>query len=715
MDFYSQLSRRGMPDEQRAPMPVQDLRQFAQQQVRPPVNAKAVRSACWRRIFVLGGALAISITAIYEMKLVLGIGGLTSLEYLVLVLFALTFSWITIAFVSSIAGFFRVIRRIYRKPDFGDSPLSTHTAVLMPTYNEDPARVFAAIESMAQEVSDLGESRNFDWFVISDTTDAAIARQEQQALMFIRQRLGTTSRIYYRRRRDNKARKSGNVQDFCIRWGARYEHLLVLDADSFMSGRVIIEMARRMENNPDQGLLQTVPRLINGTTLIARLQQFAGRVYGPVVGSGLSWWVDKDGNFWGHNAIIRTCAFMESAGLPELSGKPPFGGHILSHDFVEAALIRRAGWSVEIADDLVESYEESPSSIIDLAIRDRRWCQGNLQHCRIVTAKGLHWVSRIHFMTGIMSYLSSPLWLLLIIAGLMLSLQYQFVRPEYFPPGFALFPNWPLMDPQRALRLFVVTMAILFGPKFLGLLSFLLDGQQRKLAGGGIRILLSFVAEVIVSALVAPIMMLIHSGAVFSILVGKDSGWAPQRRDDGRVPWKALCYRHRWHVLGGVILTISSYIISLDVLAWLSPAIIGMVLAVPLSYLTGSNRFGQKLKKIGILRIPEEQELPDVVRQAHRVFPLYRDNLGSTPSLAEIAADPIQLKLHLLLSDQTEVRKAGQIEAIDAIAAIKIADAANIEQAVSFLTTKEQSRVQNTPTLMKALGALSDSTIREYF
>lgn len=708
MDFNSQSSLRGMPDEKRASMLAQDLKHFVQQQVRQPVNDKAVRSAWWKRVIVLGGALAISIAAIYEMKAVLGIGGLTSLEYLVLVLFALTFSWITIAFVSAIAGFCRVVRRIYRKPDFLSVPLSTRTAILMPTYNEDPARVFAAIESMAQEIIHLGQSAFFDWVVISDTTDATIARQEQQALMFIRKRLGTKSRIYYRRRRDNKARKSGNVQDFCVRWGSYYDHLLVLDADSFMSGRVMIEMARRMQNNPDLGLLQTVPRLVNGTTLIARLQQFAGRVYGPVVGSGLSWWVDKDGNFWGHNAIIRTQAFMESAGLPELSGKPPFGGHILSHDFVEAALIRRAGWSVEIADDLTESYEESPASIVDLAIRDRRWCQGNLQHGRVITGKGLRWVSRLHLLTGIMSYLSSPLWFLLIIAGLMLSLQYQFVRPEYFPPGFALFPNWPLMDPERALRLFIVTMVILFGPKFLGLLAFLLDKKQRKLAGGGFRLLLSFLTEVIVSALVAPIMMLIHSGAVFSILVGKDSGWAPQRRDDGRIPWKALCYRHRWHVLVGVILTVSSYIISLDVLAWLSPAIIGMVLAVPLSYITGSNQFGQKLKNIGVLRIPEEEKLPAVVQQTQQMISFYRQNLDLTPSLAAIASDSDRLRQHLLLTDPIMARQAGQVEAIDAIAAIKIADAQNIEQAVSFLTDKEQSRVQNTPALMKVLGHLSE-------
>lgn len=230
-------------------------------------------------------------------------------------------------------------------------------------------------------------------------------------------------------------------------------------------------------------MIQTIPALINGTTLMARVQQFAARIYGPVVGTGLAWWVQKEGNFWGHNAIIRTEAFMSAAGLPHLSGRPPFGGHILSHDFVEAALIRRAGWSVTIAADLSGSFEECPPSIIDLAVRDRRWCQGNLQHSRIIGTKGLHWISRLHLTTGIMSYLSSPFWLLLILSGLLLALQAHFIRPEYFTEQFSLFPTWPVMDSARALQLFYITMGILFSPKIFGLLLLMFDGEMCRTLG----------------------------------------------------------------------------------------------------------------------------------------------------------------------------------------------------------------------------------------
>src|SRR6185295_5913277 len=211
-----------------------------------------------------------------------------------------------------------------------------------------------------------------------------------------------------------------------------YDYLLVFDADSLLEPDAIVELARRMEADPDAGLIQTVPRLIHGRTAFARLQQFAGRVYGPVIATGLAWWTGSEGNYWGHNAIIRRRAFTESAGLPDLPGSAPFGGHILSHDFIEAALIRRAGWTVRIASDIAGSYEECPPSIVDFAARDRRWCQGNLQHARIIGARGLHWISRFHLVSGIFSYAASPLWLLLMVAGLALAVQAHFTPPDYF-------------------------------------------------------------------------------------------------------------------------------------------------------------------------------------------------------------------------------------------------------------------------------------------
>lgn len=700
----------GMPDEYPGEMPVQSLTAFSADNRRQPVNPQGCRSHGWRRWLVLGSAVLLSLWGINEMRAVLAVGEMTFVEYLVLVLFSLTFSWITVAFSGSIVGFIAVLARRYFPSARLTQPLQTRTAVLMPTYNEAPERIFASIEAMACAIEATGEGRAFDWFVISDTTDPDIAITEEAAFHRLRERIGAHMNVYYRRRRQNTARKAGNVADFCRRWGAQYDHLLVLDADSLMEADTMVELARRMEADPDVGLIQTIPQLINGTTLMARLQQFATRVYGPVVGTGLAWWTDKEGNFWGHNAIIRSCAFMSGAGLPDLKGAPPFGGHILSHDFVEAALIRRAGWSVVIAADLEGSYEECPPSMIDLAVRDRRWCQGNLQHSRVVTGKGLHWVSRTHLLTGIMSYISSPLWLLLIVVGLVLALQAQFIRPEYFTDEFSLFPSWPRMDAARALTLFLFTMVILFTPKVLGFIAYLSDGRLRRQSGGLIRLVVSFILEALLSALIAPVMMLIHSGAVMSILLGQDSGWNPQRRDDGSLPVKALIYRHRWHMIMGVFLTVAAYFNSLALLAWLSPAIAGMLLSVPLSMLTSSWRIGARVKQWGLLRTPDEAARPAIRQAMDDTRAAYEAAVGQSPDLTTLASDPRWYAVHLALIDKMPSRPRGQVDAVEATSAMKIREARSVQEAVAYLNPREQALVLATPELFTALSQLSQLT-----
>lgn len=698
----------GMPPENTGEMPTQSLKNFNAESIRSPINPNGCRSHAWRRWLVIGSSLLLSAWGINEMWEVFNLGDMTFLEYIILVLFGLTFSWITVAFCGSIVGFFLVLFQRRSPPSRLKTKLVGHTAVLMPTYNEEPDRIFASIEVMATAIADTGEGEAFDWFVISDTTDPDIAIKEETGFHELRKRIGDKVNVYYRRRQKNTARKAGNVGDFCRRWGSSYDHLLILDADSLMEPDTILELARRMEADPDSGLIQTIPQLINGTTLTARLQQFATCVYGPVVGTGLAWWTHKEGNFWGHNAIIRTAAFMSSAGLPDLKGKPPFGGHILSHDFVEAALIRRAGWSVVIAADLAGSYEECPPSIIDLAVRDRRWCQGNLQHSRVIRSKGLHWVSRMHLLTGIMSYLASPLWLLLIMAGLALSLQVQFIRPEYFTNEFSLFPSWPKMDSVRSLSLFIFTMIILFTPKTLGFISYLLNGKLRRSSGGFFRLIISFILEVILSALIAPMMMLIHSGAVLAILFGYDSGWNPQRRDDGSMPIKTLIYRHRWHMTVGVFLLVAAYFNSLAMLAWLSPSIAGMLLSVPLSWLTSSWSVGNRVKQWGILRTPDESQKPAIRQAMDDTRIIYEEAINHSPSLSEMSSNPQWYAVHLALIDRVASRPRGEVNPIEATAAMKIREATSVDEAVSFFSKQEKALVLGTPTLFNAMADLSD-------
>src|SRR5690606_28111819 len=252
---------------------------------------------------------------------------------------------------------------------------------------------------------------------------------EEAAFLTLRDRTDGHDRIFYRRRAKNTERKAGNIADWVRRFGAAYETMIILDADSVMSADTLVRMSAAIERNPDVGLIQTLPVIVNGSTLFARLQQFAGRVYGPLIAHGIAWWHGSESNYWGHNAAIRTRAFAEQAGLPELRGRKPFGGHILSHDFVEAALMRRGGWAIHMVPGLKGSYEESPPSLTEVAARDRRWCQGNLQHAAVLPARGLHWISRLHMLQGIGSYITAPMWLGFLLVGMAIALQARFTTP----------------------------------------------------------------------------------------------------------------------------------------------------------------------------------------------------------------------------------------------------------------------------------------------
>ena len=694
----------GMPPETPSPMPPQLLAGFDGTSRRSPSRAWEERSHRRRRVLVFGTSAVVAGLAINEMRLALAVGGLTVVSMLVLALFAINIAWISLPFVVSIVGLLRVVGGRSSAPPRGGK-LSSRTALLMPTHNEDPARVAAALDAMAHDIVAQGEGHAFDVFVLSDSTRGDIALAEQQAVWTLRRRLRDIG-VYYRRRIDNTAQKPGNIRDFCERWGSSYDYLLMLDADSLMDGATLVRLVQRMEADPDAGLIQTLPRLHDGTTLMARVQQFSGSVYGSLLSSGLAWWTGKEAAFWGHNAILRTKAFMASAGLPVLPGERPFGGPILSHDIVEAALIRRCGWSVSIADALEGSYEECPSSIIDLAIRDRRWCQGNLQHVGVLAAKGLHWVSRLHLLSGILAYLASPFWLLFVLAALALGVQYEFARQAYFAQTSTLFPLWPRIDPVRAVRLFGFTLAILLGPKVFGVLLVMVSPRRLRESGGLLLFLPGFLLEVLVSALVAPIQMLITCGLVADILRGKDSGWLPQRREDDSLPWSQVLYRHRWHMVAGVALALVASLISWGMLAWLSPAVIGMALAVPLSKLTASAGVGRRLKSLGLLRTPEETRVPAIALATEAAFPLYRDALARTPDLIEVVGDAKLLDRHLALTDRTLPRPSGEVDVVEAVAEKKIRDACGQGAAVASLTPQERARVQALPALLGLLARL---------
>jgi membrane glycosyltransferase len=687
-------------------MPTQSLRRWSKAEERKPVASRRYRSPWMERLFVFGGGLALTAYGAFVMYQVVSVSRTTILQWLLLALFTVNFSWIAVAFTSALLGFLVLLKRP-PAPTPLPASLESRTAIVMPVYNEQTDRTFAALEAIFESVEATGLGAHFDYFVLSDSTqpDAWIA--EERSFLDLRARLGDRIRLYYRHRAKNHHRKAGNIADFVSRWGGRYEHMLVLDADSLMTGECIARLAVAMEADPDAGIIQTLPLIINRNTLFARVQQFAARVYGPVIATGLSSWMGRDGNYWGHNAIIRTRAFAAHAGLPDLRGKPPLGGHILSHDFVEAALIRRAGWTVYMLPDLEGSFEESPPSLIDLSARDRRWCQGNLQHMRVITARGLKLPTRQHFATGIMSYLASPFWLFQLIVGIALVLQTTYIRPEYFSRDLNLFPVWPRFDPERALALFAMTMGILLAPKLFGLILMLLSPKGRRSCGGAIRLVISTLIEVVLSALLAPILMLIQSGSVFQILLGRDTGWQPQRRDDGSIPMPDIVRRHRWHTLLGALTGLSAFLIATSLFLWMSPTIVGLLLAIPLSWLSGQLGAGLALKRMGLLMTPEEHRPPAIAQRAN-ALQVHNAERGfdDTDALLALYQDPGLREQHEAMLPVTPPRKRGEIETDRALAEAKLVDAETIGDALTWLKPKERMVVLHDRALLSLVMRL---------
>ena len=620
-------------------MPTQDLSR------RPLQHVAAKRKTPWlARLITFGGSLVLTFIAAAQMYDVLPLSGadsglglinspvITLLLWLFLGLFVLTFGWVALSAMGVFAGLVTRSNGLLADPSIA---LSGRTVLIMPVYNEDPASACGALAAIAEDIKHLGLEKHFEIFILSDSDRPEIWPEELTAVQCLRQRLMDTMPVWYRKRDSNTARKAGNVRDFITHWGCRYDYMIVLDADSLIAGETLATLVREMDADPDLGILQSVPRLFGGETLFARLQQFSGVIYGPLFARGLSAWQGIDGNYWGHNAIIRVRAFAESAGLPKMNGPKPFGGDIRSHDFVEAALLRRAGWSVRMLTSLPGSWEECPPTLLDASIRDRRWAQGNVQHLAVVSAKGLRWPSRAHMLMGVASYASSPLWLSYVVIGLILS---SWIG--WYPSGSASSENWQqgstIFNSQGMLALFLFTLALLLVPKIVGVIIAVLDrnifpNQSRR------SILASAVLEQVFSIFYAPIVMAFHSSHLWEIFNGKDSGWAAQHRRGRAIPWSKLITRHRVQTAAGLIATLSLIWLSSPLLYWLLPMTIGLILSVPLSALSGSRRVGSALARNGLLNTPEETLIPNIMRRRRAlVDSLSREILARTQAQAAL-------------------------------------------------------------------------------
>jgi membrane glycosyltransferase len=576
-----------LPDTCRCVMPEQSLWTDRLRGSRVPARAfiaRVVLVVLW-----LAASAAFALT-LYR---VLTVQAPTVLQLVFLVLSTLCFSWVAAGSVSALIGFValattRSIDTLQLPP--ARLPPNTRTALLFPVYREDAAEVAALIDTMCSDLSDVGAGNRFDVFILSDTQDASERVLEQRIYTNLRVRNQGHLQIYVRWRSPNEGKKAGNIRDWVERFGEAYPYFVIFDADSIMSATALLRLVAGMDDNPRAGLIQTVPRLVGGRTLFAHLQQFAARYYGPVVAAGLAAWHAHGGNYWGHNAIIRTSAFAQCAGLPRLPGKPPLGGYIMSHDFVEAALMRRGGWEVHIVPSLEGSYEGCPPTLADLIVRDRRWAQGNLQHLRLIGASGLPFLSRVHLAMGVFSYLASPIWALTLLIGVVLAFQANYATPTYFGSETSLFPNWPVFDAETALSLFLVTVLVVHLPKLLGGIWALRTAEERRRNGGALRVGAGILLESILSTLIAPLLMVTQTSAVLSILLGRDAGWgAQQRRLGSKATILQFLRQHRWHMMWGAVGAVVCAAISPAVLAWMSPIIAGLLLSAPIALLTARN------------------------------------------------------------------------------------------------------------------------------
>ncbi|PVB61675.1 glucans biosynthesis glucosyltransferase MdoH [Labrenzia sp. 011] len=557
-----------------------------------------VQPAGPRRLAMVLIAVLLTIAASFMFANVVQSDGFDRLDVVRIALMAIAAFWLAWGGCIALFGILFAPQKAAR----ADVRPEGRTAILMPIYNEATGPVFARLAAIMKSIDRLPEAHCFDFYVLSDTTKPDIAAREQSAYRQLLLRHQAGGRLFYRHRDRNIGRKAGNIADFVQTSGGAYEYMLVLDADSLMDGETIVEMVRRMEAAPRVGLLQSLPQIIGLKTLYGRLLQFATSLYGPYFARGLAAVQGEEGTFWGHNALIRTRAFAAACGMAPLQGKPPFGGHILSHDTVEAALLARDGWKVRLDPDLTGSYEEAPANMVDYAKRDRRWCQGNLQHSRILAAPRLRFWSRVSILQGIFAYLASPIWFLFLLTSLTAPLMAP--PPVYFD-GYSPFPVFPHPETATALALLFGLVALLILPKLL-LVVRTLAGGDAKTFGGPLRLVVSFLIEILLTSVLAPVLMMFHCRSVVQVLTGADSGWPTAERDDGSLPLGAAISATWWMTLTGAAgVAFSRYYVP-ELFYWLLPVALPLVLAPLLVWMTSSVLMGEICRRLGLLAVPSD-------------------------------------------------------------------------------------------------------------
>jgi membrane glycosyltransferase len=608
-------------------------------------GAEAVPVPVRRAIFgVL--ALATMAAALLAMARVLGADGVSVTDLVLLVCFAAMLPWNVIGFWNAVVGFtllcgsqdpVGVVLPAARTP--ANARVTARVAIVMPVHNEDPARVIRHLSQTVSSLEATGAGAAFDVFLLSDTQDPTVATEELAA--FHRWRAGAAhpERLHYRRRRDNAGHKTGNLWDFLDAHGADFEHMLVLDADSVMTGPAIIRLVHIMQANPRIGILQQLIVGLPNLSPFPRIFQFGMRHGMRAYTVGSAWWQGDCGPYWGHNALIRIAPFMAHCRLPTLPGRPPLGGRVLSHDQVEAVLMRRAGFEVRALAEEKGSFEENPPTLSDFVKRDLRWCQGNWQYLHLVGRPDLHAMGRLQLWLAILMYVSGPAWILFSLVG--------FGRAIAAASGWAVdlpvaAPSLGVPRPWESWALLTATMTLVFAPKLAGVAHALIVPRFRRSYGGGLRMLASTVIELLFSFVLAPIMAVGQSIFLLGIFAGRAIRWEAQQRDARSLSWgEAL--RGLWpHTLLGLavaaaVWTMASESARIWALLFCGP----LILAVPFAVATSWTSLGRVLARHGICAVPEEVDPdPVVVAAGHAVGRRTMSMGGRLAPAVEVPAAP---------------------------------------------------------------------------
>ncbi|WP_428670164.1 glucans biosynthesis glucosyltransferase MdoH [Roseibium sp.] len=542
------------------------------------------------------------------MAATLSPGGYTALDIVILVCFTMTLPWTLIGFWNAVIGL--LIMRFARDPvaavcpvEAGDpqAALKGNTALLSCIRDEDPQCVEINLSAMLSSLIRKGQADRFTLFILSDTSMEDIALGEQKMAARLADRFAGKMDVRYRRRPVNTGFKAGNIEDFCNRWGQDYDYALVLDADSYMSAEAITDLVRRMEANPKVGILQSLVVGQPTESAFARIFQFGMRLGMRSYTIGSAWWQGDCGPYWGHNAILRLKPFMEHCRLPVLPGKGPLAGPVLSHDQVEAVLMRRAGYEVRVLPLETGSYEVNPPHLLEFIRRDLRWCQGNLQYRRLLGLPGLKPVSRAQLVLAILMFLGSPAWIGFMIAAATLG----------------IVSDTSPFRPDTGAVLFITILTMVFAPKFATVADILARPGLRKAFGGPVRILVSVVAEIVYSAMLAPIMAVAHTLFMGGLLLGKTIGWGAQARGVERLP-VLLAIGKLWPQtlfgLAGLFWLLSQPI----ALVWpVIPVATGPLLAIVIAVATSTRTLGHLAIRSTLWRIPEETAPPAELADLH--------------------------------------------------------------------------------------------------